>query len=248
MRRLGYLGMAITLLASACSTAPIYRKVTLEAADLPSGECSTTGSLLEVDGEGLPMLIATSRYVVWGMVDPRPVALGDWVPGATFSVDLVDPTLPISSITQVFVTEEDAGDDPPDAPSALVLLRGPLGGLLRYMPVPAEHAEHAMGTAELRDDAIALTTMDLPDLPPGLSYNVWVHWTAGDERMELLGEVDFLGKLDLVADEMLVTASMVAVTIESDNGMLEMMGPSLLAGEVVVPESSEDEGGGGHMH
>lgn len=259
MRRLSYLGMAITLLTSACSTEPVYRKVTLEAAELPAGECVTTGSLLEVEGEGLPMLMASSRYVVWGMVDPEPVALGNWVPGAIFSVDMVDPMLPISLITEVFVTEEDADADLPDSPSSLVLLRGPLGGLLRYMPVAAEHAEHAMGTAELRDDAISLTTMDLPDLPPGLSYNVWVHWAAGDghehggegdgeERMELLGEVDFLGKFDLVSDDMLVTASMIAVTIESDNGMLETLGTNMLSGAITVPEGGGDEGGGGHMH
>jgi hypothetical protein len=209
--------------------------------------------------DGLEPLTATSRYVAWAETLEATVALGELMLGEELAV-AASAAAPLEEIRSLLVTEEDMGATLPATPSELTRMRGSVGAILDFLPVPEEALEEASSEARIEDDHFFADTHGLPKLGPGLHYAVWAEvpdsmqhnpemsrTDEGDEGhekdeeaaetpMAIVGKLDAAGKLE-ASFPSLATATVLAITVESDRGSPRMSPVRCLHGEVRLPVS-----------
>lgn len=237
--RSAWMILASTVAAAGCGEGE--KRVTLRpAVQLPSGQSSVSGSTLSISVERLEPLAAASRYVAWG-AGATTLALGELRPDVAFSVTQESLGLTAFEFTGILISEEDAGTALPTAPSTLVRLRGPLGGALIYQGATAEALNAASGSAVLEgEEGITVSTQNLPPLPAGLFYGVWVGKSGGSGGMHDHGETTGMGRMG--ADGMM-TGNMCGMCMM--NGHMDtgggMMGPGKMSEvhEVLMTIESE---------
>lgn len=250
--RLGTLALALAVVG--CGTEPVFRSIELHLSSkpLPSSKTTLVGNILSLTATGLEMSGDNSRYVVWANGDAGSTALGEYVPNANFSIDLSTVGVLPSEIAGLMVTEESTGTALPVTPSNQVHLRGPVEGALDFTPLTPLRLAEASGVIELRARHIHVMTSALPTLPVGLHYGIWIFWEGGDHgdsaKALLVDSPTAAGMFEEMAPELIADARSAKVTLESDGGMTTMPSPVvILEGEVELPESGA-EAGGGHMH
>ncbi len=248
--------LAVVTALCGCGGPDVVRKVTLmPEAELPSGHTVVAGTTLRLSTDGLEPLASTSRYVAWASTPTVQVALGELMPGEELAVTLGSAT-PLEDIDAILVSEEDARQDLPPAPSPRVRMRGGLGEALDYVPVSADSLAAAHCAATIEDDALSADAHGLPVLGAGLRYAVWAtvpgsmkdnpgmagmgggEEEAAEKPMVFIGKLDEEGALE-ASFPSLATATLLAITVESDRGAPSMSPARCLHGEVLLPAAQE---------
>jgi hypothetical protein len=238
-------------LAAGCDDV-VYRRVTLAFEDgLPTCESLVVGGAVILTTNGLERLDDGNVMTAWGLADGAWLRLGPVLLGRSTAYDEDDLGVPVDSIEELLVTEEeDAGE--PDEPSETVVFRGRPGTALAFGgyagPTVADFVD-CTATAELRNAVMSLTYAGLAEPVDGTSYAVWLLPAAdatADQAIPM-GELEGTsGTSEATGIGLLAINAQVVVTLELVDGVDEAALDSVvLRGDV---PSASSGGGGGHAH
>lgn len=240
----------LTALAVGCDHPEVMRRVELgPQAELPSLRCLVIGDAMRLEASGLQPLAGSARYVAWVETRKESVALGELGAGALVAAwDGLGVAL--DEVTWVVVTEEAAGAALPEAPSAVVVLRGPVGGAGGFAPFGPAALAAARAEAVAQDGQVQVMASGLPVLPPGLAYGVWARRAAagggdgapappaGEGELLELGRLERGSRLAASAD--LGRLRRMVVTVQSERGAAGISPVTVLGGLLVLPEAEQE--------
>lgn len=258
------------LLLLSCSLEPVVRTSELTPQPVtPTGTSRLAGSAIIVESQNVEPLTPGFRLLVWAVTESGTVLLGPLVPGNPAQVKPATAGITLAEIDELLVTEEASTTELPTTPSPVVVLRGAVGGELVFGgTLRADDFAQARGSLRIEDDRAEVSLRDLPALPAGYQYSVWLQIdTAGKSHAHLStssgdhggvgaspsGELTLLGPLPdprvstrFDIGRTLYEARECWITIESLRGVDAASTCTAMHGEVELPELGE--AAEGHLH